>query len=110
MADQPLIDLPQFEGEVAQPAPRPVRATPRTAPKVQPVTEALPTERRIGFLATIDGYLMIVVAVLLAIGLMMVYSTTFDWSYQEFGSESLIFMQHARNAVIGLVVMLLLTA
>jgi cell division protein FtsW len=110
MADQPLIDLPQFEGDVAQPAPRPVRAAPRAVPKVQPVTEILPTERRVGFLATLDGYLIIVVAVLLAIGLMMVYSTTFDWSYQEFGSESLIFMQHARNAVIGLVILLLLVA
>lgn len=110
MADQPLVDLPVFDDDpISSPAPRPVRGTPRSMPKVA-TAEAAPSERRVGFLASIDGYLIVVVTVLLAIGLMMVYSTTFDWSYQSFGSESLIFMQHARNAGIGVIFMLVLTA
>lgn len=102
MADQPLI-----ERTPAPQAPRPVRATPRSAPRFVP--EAVPVERKRGLLATLDGYLMIVVGVLLAIGLMMVYSTTFDWSYQRFGSESTIFLQQVRNLGIGLVITALLT-
>jgi cell division protein FtsW len=108
MADQPLVDLPQFEDAIPQAAPRPVRGTPRATPKV--TAEAAPSERKIGFLATIDSYMMVVVVVLLAIGLMMVFSTTFDWSYQEFGSETVIFMQQVRNVGVGLVVMMLLVA
>jgi cell division protein FtsW len=110
MADQPLIDLPVFDDEpMPAPALRPVRGTPRSMPKVA-TADAAPVERRVGFLASIDGYLIVVVTVLMAIGLMMVYSTTFDWSYQSFGSESLIFMQHARNMGIGVIAMLLLIA
>lgn len=67
-----------------------------------------PVEQRRRFAATLDPYILIVVGGLLAIGAMMVYSTTFDWSYQSFGSESYIFLQHVRNLGIGLVVLLLL--
>jgi len=110
MAEQPFVDLPAFEDDpVPSPAPRPVRAMPKASPRVA-VVEAAPSERRLGFLATIDGYLIVVVSVLLAIGLLMVYSTTFDWSYQDFGSEWVIFTQHGRNVVVGIVIMLLLIA
>jgi cell division protein FtsW len=110
MADQQFVDLPAFEDDPApSPAPRPVRATPKVMPRV-PVGEAAPSERRVGFLASIDGYLIVVMGILLAIGLLMVYSTTFDWSYQDFGSEWAIFTQHGRNAVVGIVIMLLLIA
>jgi len=112
MADQPLVDLPVFDDEpIAQPAPRPIRATPKTPlPARGEGTGVGSSERRVGFLASIDGYLIVVVTVLLAIGLMMVYSTTFDWSYQSFDSETVIFMQHGRNMGIGMVVMLVLVA
>ncbi len=106
MADQPL-DMPVFDDPPPVAAPRPVRATPRTTPRAL-TTEAPAAAERRGLLATIDPYLSIVVGVLLAIGLMMVYSTTFDWSYQEWGSETAVFMQHARNAGVGLAVMLLM--
>ncbi len=109
MADQPLIDtntLPDVMPEVPR-APRPVRATPRSTPRV--VTEALPNEQRRSFVASLDGYLLVIVGILLAIGLMMVYSTTFDWSYQTYGNEATIFLQHLRNAGIGIVVMLVVT-
>ncbi|MBZ0281976.1 MAG: putative lipid II flippase FtsW [Anaerolineae bacterium] len=104
MADQPLVEFPPVTADV--PAPRPVRATPRSTPQFIP--EAVPVERKRSFIATLDGYFLIVVGILLAIGLMMVYSTTFDWSYQQFGSESTIFMQHARNMLIGVALTVLL--
>ncbi|MGQ9886851.1 MAG: FtsW/RodA/SpoVE family cell cycle protein [Aggregatilineales bacterium] len=69
---------------------------------------AAPAERRQRIGIALDPYLLIVVGGLLAIGVMMVYSTTFDWSYQSFGSESYILLQHLRNLAIGTVVLVLL--
>ena len=69
---------------------------------------AASAERRRGIGLALDPYLLIVVGGLLAIGVMMVYSTTFDWSYQSFGSESYILLQHLRNLVIGAIVLVLL--
>lgn len=66
-------------------------------------------EQRQGLVATLDAYLGIAVLALLAIGAMMVYSATFDWSYQSFGSETFIFMRHLRNLAIGGVGLVLLT-
>ena len=54
-----------------------------------------------------DVYLVLVVAALLAIGLLMVYSTTFDWSYLEYGSPVRIFLRQVRSAVIGTVALLI---
>ncbi|MBL8155018.1 MAG: cell division protein FtsW [Anaerolineae bacterium] len=104
MADQPILDLPP----VSEPSvvPRPVRSTPRAVPRV--AAETAPAERRRGLLAALDGYMLLVVGLLLAIGLMMVYSTTFDWSFQSFGSEFTVFMTHVRNMVISTVVLLVL--
>jgi cell division protein FtsW len=62
-------------------------------------------ERRRRFTATIDTYLVLTVGVLVAIGLMMVWSTTFFWSEPQ----SAIFMQQVRNAVIGFILMIVLT-
>ena len=62
-------------------------------------------ERRRRFTATLDLYLVLTVGILVAIGLMMVWSTTFYWSEPQ----SAIFMQQIRNAVIGFGLMLLLT-
>ncbi|MCZ7544448.1 MAG: FtsW/RodA/SpoVE family cell cycle protein [Anaerolineae bacterium] len=58
--------------------------------------------------AEVDVYLLLVVGVLLAIGLMMVFSTTFDWSYAEYGSPVTIFLQQVRSLIVGLVVMAVL--
>lgn len=104
MADQPILDLPPVSEPSA--APRPVRSTPRAVPRV--AAEPATTERKRGLLATLDGYMLLVVGLLLAIGLMMVYSTTFDWSFQSFGSEFTVFMTHVRNMVISMVVLLVL--
>lgn len=62
-------------------------------------------ERRRLFTATIDTYLVLVVGILVAIGLIMVWSTTFFWSEPQ----SAIFMQQLRNAVIGIVGMFALS-
>ncbi|MEZ4670429.1 MAG: putative peptidoglycan glycosyltransferase FtsW [Anaerolineae bacterium] len=105
MTDRPLVDVP-LNDVPSVPAPRPVRATPRSVPRV--ASEDNAGEQKRSFISTLDGYLFVLVGILLAIGLMMVYSTTFDWSYQSFGSESLIFFQHVRNALIGGAILLVM--
>jgi cell division protein FtsW len=69
-----------------------------------PTTEQPARKKMFGL--RIDTMLLVVVGALLAFGLMMVYSTTFDWSYQEFGSPSVIFMRQMRWLVVGLGAML----
>ncbi len=100
MAEQPLMENPVL-GEAVPPR---ILTTPRSTPRL----EAVPAERKRGLLASLDFYLLVIVGIFLAIGLMMVYSTTFDWSYQRFGSETLVFMQHVRNTGIAIVVMALM--
>ena len=65
-----------------------------------------PAQRRNRFTASMDMYLVLTVGVLVAIGLMMVWSTTFFWAEPQ----SAIFGQQARNAIIGIFVMVLLGA
>ncbi|NOG51454.1 MAG: FtsW/RodA/SpoVE family cell cycle protein [Chloroflexi bacterium] len=60
-------------------------------------------ERTQSFLQTLDKPLMAVSGLLLAIGLMMVYSTTFDWSYSEWGNPAQKVLEQARNVGVGLV-------
>jgi cell division protein FtsW len=50
-----------------------------------------------------DGVLLVIVGALLAIGLMMVYSATFDWSYQMYGNPNTIFLLQLRSLGVGLV-------
>lgn len=68
-----------------------------------------PAERKKLVGLDVDVYLLMVVGILLAFGLMMVFSTTFDWSYAEFGSPSVIFFRQVRSLVVGLAVMGMLT-
>jgi cell division protein FtsW len=107
MADQPIVENPAMSDAPEQAIPRPVRATPRSTARVRP--EALTSERKRSFFSTLDPYLLVVVGALLAIGLMMVYSTTFDWSYVTYGSETAVFMQHVRNMGIGFIAMAFMT-
>ncbi len=105
MADQ---STPQFVDQDINSPPEPViRSTPRSTPRV-PAAEAASAETRRSWLASLDTYLLVVIGSLLAISLLMVYSTTFDWSYQVYGDELVKFIEHVRNTGIGLVVMLLL--
>lgn len=100
MTDQPIL-LPDDDLSKVE-ALRSTRAAPRQA--LPPVDPARVNERPRSLLATLDTSVLVIVGILLAIGLMMVYSTTFDWSYQDFGDEATIFMQHVRNLVIGSVI------
>jgi len=107
MADHPIaptfIDVDTPEAPPTQAVIAPPAWT--TAPAQE---TAKPVERQKRFVATLDPYLLVVITGLLAIGLMMVYSTTFDWSYQTYGSDLVIFFQHVRNMIIGGVIMTLL--
>ncbi|MBE2183321.1 MAG: cell division protein FtsW [Anaerolineae bacterium] len=91
-------------------------ASTRAAPRIvqpartvasEPMDAKRPAVRKRGFLATLDTPLVITYVLLLAIGAMMVYSTTFDWAYSDFGSETAILIQHIRNMVIGVVLLVL---
>ncbi len=53
-----------------------------------------------------DGVLLVIVGALVAIGLMMVYSATFDWSYQRYGNPNTVFLLQLRSLAIGVVVMI----
>ena len=57
----------------------------------------------------IDYPLLLSVAVLLLIGLMMVYSTTFDWSYSETENPLSIFARQAMWVALGLLVMVVIS-
>ncbi len=109
MTDRPL-GQPTFvdNDDQSVPVQKAVIAPPASVRSVRSQPVARPVERQRRFIATLDPYLLIVVGCLMGFGLMMVYSTTFDWSYQSFGSESAIFLRHAGNMAIGAVIMLLL--
>ena len=62
-------------------------------------------DEKLTFWRTLDKPLLVLISLMLAMGLMMVYSSTFDWSLDEFGSETAILMSHVRNVMIGLVAM-----
>jgi cell division protein FtsW len=108
MANQPIAtDFTEVDEyidlETNAPAAPVIKSQPRQA------AEAVRTEKRVGFLAQIDRPFLLVVLMLVAVGCMMVYSTTFDWSYQEFGSEGVIFSQHLRNLGIGMFALAVMT-
>ncbi|HHH40983.1 MAG TPA: putative lipid II flippase FtsW [Chloroflexi bacterium] len=56
-----------------------------------------------------DYLLVLVTLALLAIGLMMVYSTTFDWAYQATGNPLTFFLRQMVWAALGLVGMAVLS-
>ncbi|GAB4521535.1 MAG: putative lipid II flippase FtsW [Anaerolineae bacterium] len=100
MADQPV--QPQFlDDEVI---PRPVRGA-RTATAIPVAPAVLPKERKLTFLATLDRPVLVIVGMLLALGTVMVFSATFNWSLVEFGSETAVLNNHLRNVAVGLVLM-----
>jgi cell division protein FtsW len=106
MTDRPLEQPVFIDDDLNPTATRAVIATPARGVRRAPA--ARPAERQRSLLSTLDPYLIIITGCLLAIGLMMVYSTTFDWSYRDFGSESAIMLRQAGNMAVGGVVMALL--
>ncbi len=90
MAEQ---SLPQAPGRVRRPG--------QVADEAQRVVR---DEKRLIYWATLDKPLVVIVAVLLTIGAGMVFSTTFNWSLEDFGSSTAIFIQrHLRNVALALV-------
>ncbi len=91
---------PQFvEESDIPPLIEPIRTTERgTTPRTRPRT----AERGLAFWQTLDKPLMVIVGVLLAIGLTMVYSTTFDWSFSEFGNPTVKVLEHARMVALAI--------
>lgn len=62
-----------------------------------------PREKTLGYWATLDKPLVLIVGLLLTIGAGMVFSTTFNWSLEDFGSSTAIFVQrHLRNVGLAL--------
>ncbi len=101
MADQqaaPQFTDADFDLPIGAKAPPIIRGGTRTAAADTPLDRA---DRQRGLLSMIDRPLLIMLVLLLAVGAMMIYSATFDWSYQEFNSPTYIFMQHIRNLVIA---------
>jgi len=105
MTDQPIS--PQFIEDETMLGPevlaRPVRGVPREANQSATVRVE---DRDLSYWVTLDKTLLVVVGMLLAVGVVMVFSATFDWSLAEFGSETAVLTNHIRNVIIGLVAMM----
>lgn len=106
MAEQ---SAPQFLDEpvigATPPATGPSMRAPRPVASAEPRARSasLPQERTMTFWQTLDKPLLAVCGVLLAIGLMMVYSTTFDWAFSLTGDPARKVVEQARNVIIGMV-------
>jgi cell division protein FtsW len=96
---------PQFVDDDYEYTARPmVRGTSRTRPDMEPVRPV--KERNVTYLRTLDKPLLVIVGMLLAMGLVMVFSATFDYSRAEYGSETALLFSHGRNLAIGMFFML----
>ena len=61
--------------------------------------------RKKAFGLPFDTMLLVSVGALVAFGLMMVYSATFDWSYRQYGSPTTIFIRQLEWLALGLTCM-----
>lgn len=52
-----------------------------------------------------DWALLLIVGALIMLGLMMVYSASFDWSFVRYDDPTLAFRAHLRNTAVGLVLL-----
>jgi len=68
------------------------------------LTQNQPIRKKL-FGLPIDTMLLVVIGALLAFGMMMVYSATFDWSYRRYGDPTTIFLRQAGWLALGLVLM-----
>ncbi|MCC7362232.1 MAG: cell division protein FtsW [Anaerolineales bacterium] len=68
-----------------------------------PQTELAPRKKMFGL--PFDGMLLVIVGGLVGVGLMMVYSTTFDWSYRAYGDPAYIFLRQVQWLLLGLLVL-----
>lgn len=74
-----------------------------TQPPPQKQDVARPTSSRLNIITTMDKPLVAIVSLLVVIGSMMIFSTTFDWSNATRGSATAIFVEdHLRNVMFSL--------
>ena len=106
MTDQ-YVQQPQFVDEEGMDSMEDRRFIRRSSRQIGIPNEVVPLtkERKITFWGTLDKPMIMIVGVLLAVGLMMVYSTTFNWSQAEWGSQTVLLMRHVQNLVLGLIAM-----
>ena len=79
--------------------------TTRTPPPTEEVRPAGSRSRRI--IATIDKPLVAIVGLLVVIGSLMIFSTTFDWSNASRGSATAIFVEdHLRNVSLAVIALI----
>jgi len=102
MAEQPLP--PQFVDDEFTPR-RLVRGTRRSTTANRIPAPVAAGEVKLTRWNTLDKPLLIIMVMLIAAGLIMVFSSTWDWSLAEFGSETAVFRNHVLNVVIGLIAM-----
>ena len=86
---------------------RRARRTARVEPRfIEETTDNVRTtnEVQMSYWASLDKPMVLIVGLLLTVGAGMVFSTTFNWSLEDFGSSSAIFLQrHMRNVILALV-------
>ncbi len=102
MADQTFDDARRrrMRRNVKQ---KPTRTTP---PPSEDAKRATPQGRN--YIATLDKPLAGIVALLVIIGSLMIFSTTFDWSNATRGSATAIFVeQHLRNVTLSLIALVI---
>jgi cell division protein FtsW len=100
MSDQPLP--PQF---IDEPLAETVRPQTRSSAILNNVAALRPaaTAKTLSFWATIDKPTLFLIGVLVSFGIMMVFSTTFNWSEIEFNSPFTKVVEHIRNVALGVV-------
>jgi cell division protein FtsW len=76
-------------------------------PELSQAEEGSPVASPAPALFDFDIYLVLIVAALVAIGLLMVYSTTFYWSYLEYDTPVRIFLKQVRSLAVGLVALVI---
>lgn len=108
MSDAPrFIDEPHDPAVLIRSPARPVRTG--TIPAAVLPDETRSRGRLRSYIATLDKPLITVISILLSIGLIMVYSTTFFWSFVDFGSETAIFLRQVQFVGVGLIAIVVLT-
>ncbi|MEM6283099.1 MAG: putative peptidoglycan glycosyltransferase FtsW [Chloroflexota bacterium] len=102
-------NAPQFVDNDA-PLPPIVRGQARNRTGAAPLR---PTDAQrpawIRYITGIDIYALTVVGMLLAVSLMMVYSTTFDWGYRDFNSRAYFLVRHMQTMAVGLFAMVVMS-
>ena len=104
------VDQPQFTDDPGDlPASRPYIKGGTRGSTARPNVDSGTNERKVTLIATLDKPILLILGLLVTVGMMMVYSTTFFWSVSEWGTETVLLMRHVQNLVVGLLAMAMFT-